>query len=510
MKKIVSLLLLGAAFTFAPQLKESLAQTTAALAPPVPYGAVPTPRQLRWHEMEIYAFVHFSPNTFTDREWGYGDESPRIFNPTDFNADQIVSALKAAGMKGVILTAKHHDGFCLWPTKTTTHNISRSPWRGGRGDVVREFAAACRRHQIKFGVYLSPWDRNNADYGRPEYIKIYREQLRELLTRYGPLFEIWHDGANGGDGYYGGARETRRIDPVSYYDWPQTWELIRQLQPNAVIFSDAGPDVRWVGNEKGIAGDPSWSTVNPLGFYPGASGINERLMHGERGGTVWRPAECDVSIRPGWFWHEKENERVKTPAQLLDLYYASVGRGASFLLNVPPDRRGRLHENDVQSLREFGKLLRGTFAVNHAARAAATASNVRGNARRFGPVNVTDNNLASYWATDDNVTTAELVLNLAGAKTFNVVRLRENISLGQRIEAFTVEVWKDNKWAVFGVGTSVGAQRLLRGQTVTSNRVRLRITKAAASPCISELSLFSDPSHSGVQSNASSGQNRLR
>lgn len=495
------MLLLCSALVLITRTENSLAHAALAykttldhpVAPPAPYGPIPTERQFRWQELESYAFVHFSPNTFTDREWGYGDESPLIFNPTDFDADQIVSALKAGGMKGVILTAKHHDGFCLWPTKTTTHNISHSPWRGGRGDVVRELSEACHRHHLKFGVYLSPWDRNNAQYGKPEYISIYREQLRELLTGYGPLFEIWHDGANGGDGYYGGARETRKIDPAHYYDWPNTWAMVRRLQPNAVIFSDAGPDVRWVGNEKGVAGDPLWSTVNPAGFYPGASGINARLMHGERAGTVWRPAECDVSIRPGWFWHEQENNMVKTPAQLLNLFYASVGRGASMLLNVPPDRRGRLHENDVRALREFGELLRKTFAVNQGAGARVTASNVRGRDKRFRPENVIDPNRLSYWATDDGVTTAELVLELAGTKTFNVIRLGENIRLGQRVESFSVEVWKDHDWVMFGKGGSIGAQRLIRGPMVTSSRVRLRITKAAASPCLSEFGLFAEP-----------------
>jgi alpha-L-fucosidase len=344
----------------------AIAWPPAPVSPPKPYGAVPTQRQLRWHELETYAFVHFTTNTFTDKEWGYGDEDPKIFNPTDFDADQIITALKAGGMKGVILTAKHHDGFCLWPTSTTEHNVSKSAWRNGRGDVVREFADAARRHGLKFGVYLSPWDRNNANYGRPEYVAMYREQLRELLTKYGELFEVWHDGANGGDGFYGGARERRKIDKTRYYDWPTTWALVRRWQPNAVVFSDAGPDIRWVGNEKGIAGDPCWATINGENIYPGQEGVEKQLNSGDRNGTVWRPAECDVSIRPGWFWHEKENDRVKSPQQMMDLYFASVGRGASFLLNVPPDRRGRIHENDAKALAEFGDRLRQMLAVNFA------------------------------------------------------------------------------------------------------------------------------------------------
>ncbi|HZN12540.1 MAG TPA: alpha-L-fucosidase [Blastocatellia bacterium] len=487
MKTVTATLIIGALLGLA---RLPAPEDTSALAP---YGAVPSARQLGWHELETYSFVHFSPNTFTDREWGYGDEDPGLFNPTDFDAGQIVSALKAGGMKGVILTAKHHDGFCLWPTKTTTHNISRSAWRGGRGDVVREFADACRRHGLKFGVYLSPWDRNHASYGRPEYVELYRAQLRELLTGYGPLFEVWHDGANGGDGYYGGARETRRIDKTNYYDWPGTWALVRELQPTAVIFSDAGPDVRWIGNEKGIAGDPCWSTINPDGIYPGLAGIEPQLNRGDRHGSAWRPAECDVSIRPGWFWHEKENGQVKTPRQLLDLYFASVGRGASFLLNVPPDRRGRLHEEDVRSLAGFGDWLRRTFAADLARGARAKASNVRGGDQNFGPGKMLDGDRESYWASDDGAQAAEVEFDLGSARSFNVVRLREQIRLGQRIDQFAVDVWGESGWVEFGRGTSIGAQRLVRGGRVTTRRVRLRIIKAAAASCLSEFGLFAEP-----------------
>ena len=349
-------------------LKTPLA-AAAPLAPaPVPYGAVPSPRQLRWHQWELAAFLHFTVNTFTDREWGLGDEDPAIFNPTAFDANAIIDGLHAGGFQAVILTCKHHDGFCLWPTKTTEHCVRNSPWRGGRGDVVREISEAARRRGLQFGVYVSPWDRNNPHYGQLEYIHIYRQQLIELLTGYGPIFEVWHDGANGGDGYYGGAREKRIIDKQSYYQWPATWELIRRLQPEAVIFSDAGPDIRWVGNEKGIAGDPCWATFDPKGTHggPGMPGDtkSDEAATGHRYGSRWMPAECDVSIRPGWFWHERENSLVKTPDELLDLYFKSVGRGAHLLLNVPPDRRGLLHENDLASLTAFGQRMRGMFREN--------------------------------------------------------------------------------------------------------------------------------------------------
>ncbi len=244
---------------------------SGSVAPPRPFGPVPSERQLRWHEMEFYGFLHFTVNTFTDKEWGYGDESEKVFNPSEFDADQIVATAKRAGMKGLILTAKHHDGFCLWPSQYTEHSVKNSPWKDGHGDVVKEISAACRRHGLKFGVYLSPWDRNYKDYGRPEYVTYYRNQLRELLTNYGDIFTVWFDGANGGDGFYGGARETRKIDNRTYYDWEHTWQIVRELMPGAVMFSDGGPDFRWVGNESGIAGDPCWETLNAAGRYPGGS-----------------------------------------------------------------------------------------------------------------------------------------------------------------------------------------------------------------------------------------------
>jgi len=473
-------------------LLAAAASAATAAEPPAPYGPVPTARQLRWHELEVYGFLHFTVNTFTDKEWGYGDESPAVFDPTDFDADQIVGVAKAAGMKGLILTAKHHDGFCLWPSKLTEHSVKSSPWRGGKGDVVREIADACRRQGLAFGVYLSPWDRNHAEYGRPAYLDYYRGQLRELMTGYGPLFEVWFDGANGGDGYYGGAREKRTIDRRTYYDWENTRQVVRDLQPGAMMFSDAGPDVRWVGNEKGIAGDPSWATLNRADFAPGEAD-EARLNRGDRPGTDWLPAECDVSIRPGWFYHAAEDGKVKTPRELLDLYYESVGRGASFLLNVPPDRRGRVHESDEASLRGFHQLLDATFAHDLARGATASASNVRGRDARFAAANVLDAKRETYWATDDAVSTPELVLDLGGSVTFNVVSLREYVPLGQRIEAWELDAWQDGVWREFARGTAIGNRHLWRGGNVTTTRVRLRVTKAPVCPAISELALFREP-----------------
>ncbi|MCX6955174.1 MAG: alpha-L-fucosidase, partial [Verrucomicrobia bacterium] len=432
-------------------------------------------------------------NTFTDREWGLGDESPAVFNPTAFDADQIARTAKEGGLRGLIITAKHHDGFCLWPSKFTEHSVKNSPYKNGRGDIVREMAEACQRAGLAFGVYLSPWDRNHRDYGRPEYLTYYRNQLRELMTNYGPLFTVWFDGANGGDGYYGGANEKRSIDNRSYYDWPNTWAIVRELQPMAAMFSDAGPDFRWVGNENGIAGETCWATLDmtkPM-RYPG--GGSTGLNAGERPGTQWLPAECDVSIRPGWFYHAAEDAAVKTPAQLLDIYYKSVGRGADLNLNLPPDRRGIIHDNDVKSLREFRRLIDLTFAENLALDATLTASNTRGADATFAAGRVLDGKRDTYWSTDDAVTTPELVVELAKPTTFNVVDLREYLPLGQRIEAFAVDAWRDGKWVEFASGTSIGNRRLIRGASVTTHKVRLRITQAPVAPALAEFGLYREP-----------------
>jgi alpha-L-fucosidase len=467
----------------------SMAPAFAAAPPPAPFGPVPAPRQLQWQQMEFIGFLHFTVDTFTDKEWGDGDESESVFNPTAFDAGQIVRVASQAGMRELILTCKHHDGFCLWPSRFTEHSVKHSPWEQGRGDVVRGISAACRKAGLKFGIYLSPWDRNCADYGHAAYITYYRNQLTELLTGYGPVCEVWLDGANGGSGYYGGARETRNIDRRTYYDWPGTWNLIRQWQPRACIFSDAGPDIRWVGNERGLAGNPCWNTLNAADFYPGEAD-EQRLNRGDRPGKDWVPAECDVSIRPGWFYHPNEDGRVKTPAQLLDLYFDSVGRGATLLLNVPPDRRGQIHPSDAASLLEFARRRDAIFADNLARRARASASNVRANARRYRAENVIDGKSDAYWATDDGVTNAEVVLEFPRPVTFNVVRLREYLPLGQRVEGYALDRWQDGKWEEFAGGQSIGHCRLVRGADMTTSKVRLRITKAPVSPALCEFGLF--------------------
>jgi alpha-L-fucosidase len=467
----------------------------AEVTPPQPYGALPTERQIEHANLETYAFLHFTVNTFTDREWGLGDEDPNVFNPTHFDPDQMVLALKSAGMKGVILTCKHHDGFCLWPTATTDHSIAHSAWMHGKGDVVKAVSEACHRHGLKFGVYLSPWDRNNPQYGQPAYVDTYRKQLTELLTHYGPIFEIWHDGANGGEGYYGGARENRSIDRRHYYGWPETWHLARELQPNACIFSDVGPDLRWVGNESGFAGETSWSTFDPVGEkndQPAPGYVDTSVSPvGTPGGTHWIPAECDVSIRPGWFWHATEDDKVKSPAALFDLYCKSVGRGASFLLNVPPDREGRLADPDVRSLAGFGKVMRETFAENLAAGAHVSASNVRGNSRRYAAGNLLSETPSAFWATDDSSTTPSAEIDLKSEKTFDLIRLREPIQYGQRVAEFAIDAWKDGAWAEVGHATTIGSCRILSlAQPVTTEKLRLRVISCPVAPLLYDLGLY--------------------
>ena len=466
--------------------------TFAETPEPAPCGPLPSARQLAWHEMEFYCFVHFGPNTFQDKEWGYGDAPPEIFNPTELDCEQWARVAKEAGMKGIIITAKHHDGFCLWPSKYTGYSVKNSPWRNGKGDVVGELARACKKYGLKMGIYLSPWDRNHPDYGKPEYITYYRNQLRELLTNYGKIFEVWFDGANGGTGYYGGARENRKIDRKTYYDWPNTWKLVRQLQPQAVMFSDAGPDVRWVGNEQGWANPTNWCLLRRDEFYPGSPNYKE-LRSGHEDGTHWVPAEVDVSIRPGWFYRSKEDDKVKSLQKLVDIYFTSVGRNASLLLNIPPDRRGLFHENDVQRLKEFGATLRKIFANDLALGKPATASTVRGNDEKYSAANAVDGKKETYWSVDDPVTQASLTIDLEKPVEFNVILLQEYIPLGQRVKAFSVEARVDGQWKPIAKETTIGYKRLLRIAPVKADKVRLNIEDARACPLISNLALYNAP-----------------
>lgn len=445
--------------------------------------------------MEWYAFVHFGLNTYTGKEWGYGDESPDLFNPSSFDAKKIVKAFRQAGMRGMIYTAKHHDGFCAWPTRSTNHNITRSPWKKGKGDVVKEFAKACKEQGIKFGTYLSPWDRNCAEYGKPGYLRTYYKQIEELLTKYGPIFEIWFDGANGGDGYYGGAREKRNIGNAdTYYDYERVVKLIRRLQPDCIIWGAASRgDVTWGGSEQGHVKYPCWSVIN-------LNKPNER----------WLALEGDTTInRAGWFWHPGQENKVKSPELLMQKYFESVGRGANLILNVAPDRTGNLDPADVAVLLQFGENRRRLLSKDYALGAAATASEVRGNDPQFGADKVTDGDIESYWCPNDGTKTGELELRLDKPATFDVVRVREQIRLGQRVESFQIDAWVDGAWkTVDDGGLTIGNQVLrLLPAPVTSDRVRVRITAARACPCINEVSLLKMPGQMPAPSISRKGNN---
>jgi alpha-L-fucosidase len=464
-----------------------LAAASLAAEPPKPLLPVPSAPQLEWQNRETTMFVHFTVNTFTGREWGEGTEDERIFNPAKLDARQWARAAKAGGFKMMILTAKHHDGFCLWPSRYTEHSVKNSPWKDGKGDVVREFVDACRHEGLKVGLYLSPWDRHEKSYGdSPKYNRHYKDQLTELLTQYGEISEVWFDGANGE-----GPNGKRQV-----YDWEGFFGLVHRLQPNAVIFSDAGPEVRWIGNESGVAGDPCWGMVKPETVpYPGYSGegVSRILQHGAIDGTVWRPGESDVSIRPGWFWHPEENDKVRSVENLVDLYFKSVGRNSLLLLNVPPNKDGLFEETDVKRLAEFRARLNGIFKTDLAKGKAAAASETRGGDPRFGPAKAVDGDPKTYWATNDGVTSGWLEVDLGSPARFNVAAIQENIALGQRVKAYHLDYWDGSGWKTFDEGTTVGHKKLDRFETVTAQKVRLCIDDARACPTIQSFGLYEDP-----------------
>jgi alpha-L-fucosidase len=455
--------------------------------PPAPLFPIPTEQQMAWHEMELNAFIHFTTNTFTGLEWGIGSEKESVFNPTQLNTEQWVRTLKDAGFRQVILTCKHHDGFCLWPSKFTEHSVKNSPYKG---DVVKEVSDACKKYDMRFGVYLSPWDRNNDNYGTPAYLEYYRNQLKELFTNYGPIREMWFDGANGGNGYYGGANETRKINLSTYYNWPATISMVLGIQPKVIFFSDAGPDLRWVGNERGTAGLTNWNTINNDTLYAGKPGIDNLLNTGSEDGTRWIPAEVDVSIRPGWFYHKNEDSLVKSPERLFEIYLTSVGRSSVLLLNVPPDQRGLFHENDVRSLQGFKKLLDSEFKVNLAKNAAAKASSYRGNAAMYDASKLTDGKKETYWATDDNTLAGSVEINLAKKQPVKYVLLQEYIRLGQRVKSFTVDAWLGDGWKEVASGTTVGYKRILKISPVKTDKIRVNIKDSKACPVLSAVEIF--------------------
>jgi len=447
----------------------------------------PQAHQVAWQELEFIAFIHFGVNTFTDREWGTGQEDPKIFNPTGLDCRQWVRVLKDAGVKMAILTAKHHDGFCLWPSHYTDHSVAYSAWKAGKGDVVRELSQACRSAGLKLGIYLSPADLNAPSYGDTVgYNKYFTLQLKELLTKYGEISEVWFDGANP-------RKEGMKYD---YFAW---YALIRQLQPKAVIFG-MGPDIRWVGNESANTRRTEWSVipskVPPDQFHGGdltADDLGSRAKIRGAPHLLWYPAETDVSIRPGWFYHAKEDGKVKSADTLWDMYVRNVGGNCVFLLNVPPDRRGLIHENDAAVLHQLGERIRTTFQKNLASGAKTKATHTKGSDAKFDAARTVDHDLESYWTTDDWTTSAEIEYDLGATQRFSLAMLQEHLKSGQRIEACAFDAWLDGAWKELGAGTTVGYKKFFRFTPIESDKVRVRILQSRVAPTLSNFGLFLEP-----------------
>lgn len=438
----------------------------------------PTKAQLAWHDMEFYLFMHFGPNTFTDLEWGHGTEKEEVFNPTNLDCEQWCRIAKASGAKGIIITAKHHDGFCLWPSKFSKHTVRESKWKDGKGDVLKELSAACKKYGLKFGVYISPWDRNHPDYGTEKYNEVFVNMMKELFTNYGPIWELWWDGANGE-----GPNGKKQV-----YDWDKFKKTVQQLSPKTVVFSDVGPHIRWVGNENGIAGKTNWNYLDTAGFTPGAGAPSTEILNtGNMDGKAWIPAECDVSIRPGWFYHKAEDNKVKTPEQLFDLYLKSVGRGANLLLNVPPDGRGLINENDSAALIGFRKLKDINFRRDLAKEGKGYF--VSRNRRRH-----------TNYLIDGDITTFEvdsfyyqqsMSIEFAKSKKINCIVLRENIENGQNSKSFTIllmntktQLYKEIK------GTTIGNKRILSFPVVDIDQIGLIIGHQKWFTRISEIEAY--------------------
>ena len=428
---------------------------------------VPTPQQLEWQQMEFTAFLHFGMNTFTGNEWGDGKESPELFNPSELDCEQWVKALKDGGFKMALITAKHHDGFCLWPTATTEYSVKNSPWKDGKGDVVRELRDACEKYGMKFGVYLSPWDRNAECYGdSPAYNKFFIEQLSELLTNYGEVHEVWFDGANG-EGPNGKKQE---------YDWTAILAKIRELQPKAVT-AIMGDDVRWVGNEGGMGRDTEWSAtamapgsythkkeaMEALGINNMSKDLGSRELIAKAQEAYWYPSEVDVSIRPGWFYHADQDERVRSLANLVNIYYRSVGCNSVLLLNIPPDKRGLIHEVDVQRIKELSEYINNTFANNYVENGNQVWKAEIGQSKEY---------------------------NVKANAMVNTFLIQEDIAKGQRVEDFLVEVYSNGAWQYAAEGTTVGYKRLLRFSDCTPEKIRVTIRSTRATANITNVGLY--------------------
>lgn len=459
---------------------------------PKSFGPLPTQKQIEWHEMEFYAFIHFSLNTFTNKEWGYGDESPQLFNPTALDVRQWARVAKEAGMKGIILVAKHHDGFCLWPSAYTERSVKNSPWKNGEGDVIKELALACKEYGLKLGLYLSPWDRNHSEYGKSAYISYFRNQLKELLTNYGDVFEMWFDGANGGDGYYGGANETRKINTLEYYDWDETYKLIYKMAPKTLVWGVGPSEARWIGNEEGFANATNWSLLRQKDDLDGKVHYSE-YTSGHEDGEKWVPGEADVSIRPGWFYHEVENDKVRSLDEMVDIYYKSIGRNATLLLNLPPDKRGLINENDIIRLKELTATIKADFKTEVLAKTKTSSSNYRGNSSKYAAKNAIDGDKNTYWATDDTVKTASILFEFKKPTAVNRLLLQEYIQLGQRIKAFMIEAKVDGKWKTIANETTIGYKRILRFDRVFASALRVTVTDAKASIVLSNIQAFNAP-----------------
>lgn len=473
-----------------PFLALGLSFCAEKAAPPEPILPIPNERQIAWQELQYYGFVHFNMNTFSDREWGFGDEKPEQFNPTALDARQWARIAKEAGMKGLIITAKHHDGFVIWPSKYTEHSVKNSPWRDGKGDLIQEFVDACREYGLKVGIYYSPWDRNHPDYGKPEYITYMRNQLTELLTNYGEIYEVWFDGANGGTGWYGGANEERKVDKFSYYDWPTTIELVRTLQPSAMLFSDAGPDVRWVGNEHGFAYETTWSNLMRDSVYAGMPDF-DRWATGQENGTHWVPAESDVSIRPGWYYHAYEDHKVKTLPELMEIYYKSIGQNSSLLINFPVDTRGLIHEKDQEAILKMAAKVKEDFALNLAKDASFTASTDRG--KSYTADLLHDGDFNTYWTTPDGQLQASVEMDFGKTVSFNRLLIQEFVNLGQRVKAFSLEKEVNGNWDKIAEGTTIGYKRILRFADTEAQKIRINFLDGKGIPVISEIGVYSAP-----------------